>query len=427
VVRRCCTTSECAKWARDLKGKCSAHGGGRRCGEPGCTKGAAQGPACRCKQHGGSGRCPVPECKKASVNGVGNCSLHLGGRRCIEPGCMKGAASGPTSQCAKHGGSIRCQEPGCGRAAAENKTMKCKAHGGSYRCEEPGCDKSARGATTGRCAAHGGSEICSEPMCTTAARSSGGRCKKHKGSPMCAEPGCDTPATDGLSTCKRHGVRCVEPGCVTAPYQGGTHCTKHGGGYRCKNEDVHVLDYMPPTVYQADTSARLCHACYAWCFPDRFEWRLKREHFVLAEIQRMCDEWIKPHFVDWDCPIKGGCSLHRPDMLYDANIMWLAVEVDERGHDQAEGKYAVIYRTMAERPGLLIRINPDLRENKLFYEREGAGGVAGQKVWTATEAFEPYMRDVVVPLIEREFRDLLESNETPSWVGIKEIKQNFSP
>jgi len=49
--RKRCDVSGCPKGAVTL-GRCVAHGGGRRCGEPGCSK-AGVGPLVRCIAHGG--------------------------------------------------------------------------------------------------------------------------------------------------------------------------------------------------------------------------------------------------------------------------------------------------------------------------------------------------------------------------------------
>ena len=87
---------------------------------------------------------------------------HGGGKRCVEPGCEKGAV-GKTDKCKAHGGGKRCVEPGCKKSAV-GKTDKCKAHGGGKRCVEPGCKKSARDKTD-KCVEHGGGARC--PNCIT--------------------------------------------------------------------------------------------------------------------------------------------------------------------------------------------------------------------------------------------------------------------
>ena len=78
---------------------------------------------------------------------------HGGGKRCVEPGCGA-SAIGKTNKCIAHGGGKRCVEPGCG-ASAKGKTNKCKAHGGGKRC--PNCidwidSRSGSSAYDGFCA-----------------------------------------------------------------------------------------------------------------------------------------------------------------------------------------------------------------------------------------------------------------------------------
>ena len=80
---------------------------------------------------------------------------HGGGKRCSEPGCGSAARGGGSGLCKKHGGGLRCCEPGCDRAAQDPST-RCKAHGGGYRCADPaGCKVGVRGPGL-RCEAHGG-------------------------------------------------------------------------------------------------------------------------------------------------------------------------------------------------------------------------------------------------------------------------------
>ena len=62
----------CSKLARDgtVPFRCSRHGGGRRCPEPGCDKGgfaAEDGGEPRCSRHGGGRRCSEPGCDKSGL------------------------------------------------------------------------------------------------------------------------------------------------------------------------------------------------------------------------------------------------------------------------------------------------------------------------------------------------------------------------
>jgi len=55
---------------------------------------------------------------------------------------------------------------------------------------------------------------------------------------------------------------------------------------------------------------------------------------VLAELERRCpDIYDRAVKRTWDCPVQGGCSLRRPDLLLDFGTWAVGVEVDERYHE----------------------------------------------------------------------------------------------
>ena len=64
------------------------------------------------------------------IGSTNYCKAHGGGKRCREPGCTKGA-EGSTNYCVAHGGGRRCQEPGCTKSA-QGSTDYCKAHDGKH-------------------------------------------------------------------------------------------------------------------------------------------------------------------------------------------------------------------------------------------------------------------------------------------------------
>jgi hypothetical protein len=90
---------------------------------------------------------------------------------------------------------------------------------------------------------------------------------------------------------------------------------------------------------------------------------VRKEQFILAEVQRQLPE-LGDFFVLWDCPIDGGCSGKRPDMLFDFGIGCLVIEVDEDGHRYEDPscrnkRMCEIFKDLAERPIVFVRINPD--------------------------------------------------------------------
>jgi hypothetical protein len=79
----------------------------------------------------------------------------------------------------------------------------------------------------------------------------------------------------------------------------------------------------------------LCWGCFTALHPDKAKSKVRKEHLVLAELER-----LNPRIFDlalkrtWDCPVEGGCSMKRPDLLLDFRPWALVVEVDEDQHDE---------------------------------------------------------------------------------------------
>ena len=67
--------------------RCIAHGGGKRCEEPGCTK-SGQGKTNRCFAHGGGQTCEVLGCPKSARGATKRCYQH--GKSPFPPGYKPG-------------------------------------------------------------------------------------------------------------------------------------------------------------------------------------------------------------------------------------------------------------------------------------------------------------------------------------------------
>jgi hypothetical protein len=104
----------------------------------------------------------------------------------------------------------------------------------------------------------------------------------------------------------------------------------------------------------------LCFGCHRNEHPGKHPWKARREHLMIAELHRLLPE-LEPLLVVHDCPVPGACSLLRPDLFYDVGRAWLALECDEGGlaHRETHGKYDTFYRSLGERPILLVRVNAD--------------------------------------------------------------------
>lgn len=119
-----CIEEGCSKQARS-GGKCSSHGGGKRCIRRDCGKGAV-GNTLFCIAHGGGKRCKYDNCGKSAVDKTLFCIEHGGGKRCKYDNCGKSARS-KTLFCVEHGGGKRCNQ-NCGKSAIGN-TLFCVEHG----------------------------------------------------------------------------------------------------------------------------------------------------------------------------------------------------------------------------------------------------------------------------------------------------------
>lgn len=389
-----CKVEGCPKSKR-LRGFCFAHGRRfqKRCRVHRCDSFARKLGLCRL--HGSPGiQCKINGCPK-QVQNNGLCYSH-GAKRteCSVEGCESHVQS--KGVCFNHGApKAKCKVKACGNLAKQRGV--CCRHGATRaKCKIQDCRKSV--ASGGLCVGHGAPvKRCKVNQCTNFARKSE-LCRKHGSQDfkLCKVKECTNKAKSG-NTCHTHGAKdrrklcCVQDCdnyarslslCAThgAPYRicsitecsnislkGGC-CSVHGGGRRCRNTDVHHLEDFPPHVY---ASFGECLACLEVKHPERVKWRVRKEQFVLAEIQALIPE-LWTYFVSWDCPVSGGCSMHRPDMLWDMFLNWFSIEIDENGHDQAEGKYQWVTKSMGNRPGVLLRINPDYKDQKMFVKMKNS-------------------------------------------------------
>ena len=143
----------------------------------------------------------------------------------------------------------------------------------------------------------------------------------------------------------------------------------------------------------------MCFACYGTVFPHKVTLKVRQEHLILAEIQR-CLPQLQHWFLEWDCPVAGGCSLKRPDMLWEMPAFYLHMEVDEGGnsHEDDRERLKEIQRSMGlHRPGIVLRINADgLLRKKQHLD--------GEIKYSATSQFEEKMI-VVIEYIQKHILD----------------------
>ena len=109
----------------------------------------------------------------------------------------------------------------------------------------------------------------------------------------------------------------------------------------------------------------MCWGCFTAQYPERAKLKVRKEHLILAELQRRLP-WLgeRAQQLIWDCPVPGGCTLKRPDMLYRFEDRFLQVEVDEEGHEDLscadEDSRLELIAADVGLPGLVLRLNPDV-------------------------------------------------------------------
>ncbi len=101
----------------------------------------------------------------------------------------------------------------------------------------------------------------------------------------------------------------------------------------------------------------------SWRCRELAKLKVRKEHYVLAELHRLLPQLDTAEMVVWDCRIPGGCSLRRPDHLFAWPERYIHTEVNENGHaeEKCEDEDSRLELIAADlgRPGLVVRIDPD--------------------------------------------------------------------
>ena len=233
----------------------------------------------------------------------------------------------------QHAGGKTCA---CGRSVRARSTL-CPVCRPPLTCQFPDCEKKAQYGCEGWCKLHRHLTYCSHPDCDRVVR---------KSSKMCVE----------------HNHVCHYPGCRTSR-QNSSFCRFHGGGSRCTSEACALLDVRPARFRDLD-GKQICWGCFTAQYPERAKLKVRKEHLMLAELQRRLP-WLGERATQliWDCPVPGGCTLKRPDMLYRLEDRFVQVEVDEEGHEDLscadEDSRLELIAADVGLPGLVLRLNPD--------------------------------------------------------------------
>jgi len=182
------------------------------------------------------------------------------------------------------------------------------------------------------------------------------RCKECKGSDLCnlhQKSGCKICRT-GPSFCNHNKIK-VE--CLQ--------CFPEKG---CKNCKLEIRS-------RNKTYRPYCFKCYCVLNPDiEIPRRYKTKENLLAEALK---ENLDIKFIQ-DKRVNGGCSLRRPDFLFELFTHTVIVECDENDHKDYSTtcEIAKLNETftdladLADRPMILIRFNPDNYEGKSCFDKE---------------------------------------------------------
>ena len=153
-------------------------------------------------------------------------------------------------------------------------------------------------------------------------------------------------------------------------------------------------------------------------YPNKAKLKVRKEQYVLAELQRLVPE-LEAFTHVWDCPVPGGCSLKAPDLLYKLPDRYLQVEVDENGHaDKAgvdEDTRLEIIAADVDLPGLVLRLDPDnppcFRYRQLNNGEKAVQAIPGRfelLMRRTAAAVREFLADAPPDGVEREWLDACE-------------------
>jgi len=253
----------------------------------------------------------------------------------------------------------------------------------------------------------------------------------------CAIPGCQTRATCGEigqkpTHCRRHCSSsavlrviklCVSEGCHRSRCFGPVggkpvHCSYHKEedeidvvSPRCGTQGCSVYEIRdrPMGKHISPDGIRMCSHCFRSIHPGLNRLRVRVEHFVLADIQRVIPELNKYLRVQ-DCPIPCGISMERPDALYIINggKTLIQIEIDETpDHENDKSRLMRILASTDAVEHIVMRIHTHGTSSypSMFTKKRLRNG---ERVLEA----RPIEFDRRMCIIDHTLRDLLKKNNT---------------
>lgn len=115
--------------------------------------------------------------------------------------------------------------------------------------------------------------------------------------------------------------------------------------------------------YKVD-GVHLCGSCLRSEHPDLAKrFKVRTEHFVLAELQRRMPE-LEKNFLSHDCPLPCAISTERADMLWQVGSILLHVEVDETAtHEDDRNRLMRLHAATDSANHVVVRIHTHSYEN----------------------------------------------------------------
>jgi len=247
----------------------------------------------------------------------------------------------------------------CGSAICEHKRQK-------YRCKDcKGSQVCDHNQIKSRCKECDGSQICEhdkrKDYCKECCSSN--ICEHNKVKYSCKECG-------GNGFCEHNKLRTQCKECdgssICEHNKQKLHCIICSPKIACKNCKLEIMS-------KNKTYQPYCFKCYCVKNPDiEIKRRYKTKENLLAEALKNMN--LDIDFIQ-DKKIDGGCSLRRPDFLFDLFTHTVIVECDENDHKNYSttceiAKLNETFTDLADRPMILIRFNPDNYEGKSCFDNE---------------------------------------------------------
>ena len=160
-----------------------------------------------------------------------------------------------------------------------------------------------------------------------------------------------------------------------------------------------------PGIYKVG-SVHYCGHCLRSEHPHLAKrFKVRTEHFVLAELQRRMPE-LEKNLLSWDCPLPCAISAERGDMLWQVGSTLLHVEVDETAmHEDDRNRLMRLHAATDSVNHIVVRIHTHGYAN--YKPCVIRSQINGEWVVRARQKEFDRRMDLVVP----EIRRLLAENE----------------